>query len=166
MSKISHLDESGNLNMVDISHKEITLRRAQAKSVLQMAPSTLQMIYENSVSKGDVLGVARVAGIQAAKRVSELIPLCHSLAPEYISIDFNVVSPGCLEIISECRLTGRTGVEMEALTATSISALTVYDMLKSVQKDIIISQTYLLSKSGGKSGEWRSNLYAEKHTRI
>ena len=156
MAKLSHLDASGKAQMVDISAKSTTERVAVAAATLKMAPSTLATILDGGVPKGDVFAVARVAGIQAAKRTSDLIPLCHPLALNKVSIDFEAVKADELHIEASASVTGKTGVEMEALTGVSVAALTVYDMCKAVQKDIRIEDIRLLSKSGGKSGEWQA----------
>lgn len=155
MSKLSHIDEFGNASMVDISSKKQTARVATAEATLGMDPSTLDLIDEGKIEKGDVLAVARVAGIQAAKRTSDLIPLCHPLAIEKIDIDFARVDKSTLRIEAVCRLTGKTGVEMEAMTAVSVAALTIYDMCKGVEKGIEIRGIRLVSKKGGKSGSWK-----------
>lgn len=142
--------------MVDISAKSVTQRVATALAVLKMAPSTLTMIHDGEMPKGDVFAVARIAGIQAAKRTSELIPLCHPLALTNVAIDFESHNDDELHVHGSASVNGKTGVEMEALTAVTVAALTVYDMCKAVQKDITISDIRLLSKSGGKSGSWQA----------
>ena len=142
--------------MVDISAKSVSQRIATAAAVLKMAPQTLAMIVDGEIPKGDVFAVARVAGIQAAKRTSDLIPLCHPLALTNIGIEFESRSDDELHIRSTASVNGQTGVEMEALTAATVAALTVYDMCKAVQKDIKIADISLLSKSGGKSGDWQA----------
>jgi len=154
MSELSHLNDSGEANMVDVSGKPPTNRRAVARGVVVMAPATLSEILEHGLPKGDVLAVARVAGIQAAKRCSDLIPLCHALPISKVSVDFAARGEDRLEIVAECRVQGQTGVEMEALTAVSIAALTVYDMCKSIDKAMVIESVALLRKEGGKSGTW------------
>ena len=154
MSKLSHLDETGAANMVDVGGKPETRRRAVARGVVQMAPATLEEILEGGVPKGDVLAVARVAGIQGAKRCSDLIPLCHPLPISKVSVDFSATAKDRLEILAECLVQGQTGVEMEALTAVSIAALTVYDMCKAIDKAMVIESIALLRKEGGKSGTW------------
>ena len=141
--------------MVDISSKEQTARDATAEATLIMNSSTLDLIDEGKIEKGDVLAVARVAGIQAAKRTSDLIPLCHPLAIEKIDIGFARIGESKLRIEAVCRLTGKTGVEMEALTAVSVAALTIYDMCKGVEKGIEIREVRLVSKKGGKLGSWK-----------
>lgn len=153
-SPLSHVNAAGEANMVDVSDKPDSQRVASAMSRVRMAGATLQAIMDNSAAKGDVLAVARVAGIQAAKRCADLIPLCHPLMLSKISLNFSVESPDALLIQSEVKVSGQTGVEMEALTAVSVAALTVYDMCKAMDRAIVIEQTCLLHKSGGKSGLW------------
>lgn len=156
MSRLTHLDEQGNANMVDVSEKQITSREAIAYAEVQMLPETLQLITEGGHKKGDVLAVARIAGIQAAKRTSELIPLCHPLMLSKVTVE---LEPNALrnvvEITATCKLAGQTGVEMEALTAASVAGLTIYDMCKAVDKGMVISSVKLLEKKGGKSGHWK-----------
>lgn len=156
MAELTHFDDQGNARMVDVSNKEETRRTASAEAFVSMKPETLSMIIQGHVGKGDVLGAARIAGIMASKRTSELIPLCHPLPLTAVEvslacdIDRNVVA-----ISSTCRTTGRTGVEMEALTAVSVAALTVYDMCKSADRGMKIECTRLIFKSGGKSGTFQ-----------
>jgi cyclic pyranopterin phosphate synthase len=139
--------------MVDVSDKPATGREAVAGGFVSMKKATLEMIKKSTISKGDVLGVARVAGIMAAKRTSELIPMCHPLNIASVDIDFDIdTKKSTIQIVSRAKVTGRTGVEMEALTAVSVAALTIYDMCKSVDREMIISDIMLLEKSGGKSG--------------
>jgi cyclic pyranopterin phosphate synthase len=157
MTKLSHLDDSGAAQMVDISAKQATLREAVAHGKISMSAGALNAIKAGLVKKGDVLAVARVAGIMAAKKTSDLIPLCHPLALTKVSIDF-AFEEQAIRVSAMARLSGQTGVEMEALTAASIALLTIYDMAKALDKDMIISDIRLLKKSGGKSGDWRSNL--------
>ena len=158
MADLSHFDDSGNAHMVDISDKKNSFRTAKAACFIQMSLETLKIISDGSVKKGDVLNVARIAGIQGAKKTSELIPLCHPISLTKINLDLNLNDkiPG-IEIISTVKTTGPTGVEMEALTAASISALTVYDMIKSLDKSIIIKDLRLIFKDGGKSGLYESS---------
>ncbi len=153
MADLSHFDDNGNAHMVDISDKQNSFRTAKAACFIQMSLETLKIISDGSAKKGDVLNVARIAGIQGAKKTSELIPLCHPISLTKINLDLNLNDkiPG-IEIISTVKTTGPTGVEMEALTAASISALTVYDMVKSLDKSIIIKDLRLIFKDGGKSG--------------
>ena len=158
MADLTHFDDNGNAHMVDISDKQNSFRTAKADCAVQMSLETLKMISDGSAKKGDVLNVARIAGIQGAKKTSELIPLCHPISLTKINLDLNLNDkiPG-IEIISTVKTTGPTGVEMEALTAASISALTVYDMVKSLDKSIIIKDLRLIFKDGGKSGLYESS---------
>ena len=158
MADLTHFDDNGNAHMVDISDKQNSFRTAKAACSIQMSLETLKVIADGNSKKGDVLNVARIAGIQGAKRTSELIPLCHPISLTKISLDLtlNDKIPG-VEIISTVKTTGPTGVEMEALTAASISALTVYDMVKSLDKSIIIKDLRLIFKDGGKSGLYESS---------
>ena len=158
MADLSHFDDNGNAHMVDISDKQNSFRTAKAACFIQMSLETLKIISDGSAKKGDVLNVARIAGIQGAKKTSELIPLCHPISITKINLDLNLNDkiPG-IEIISTVKTTGPTGVEMEALTAASISALTVYDMVKSLDKSIIIKDLRLIFKDGGKSGLYESS---------
>lgn len=155
MSQLSHQNDAGEANMVDVSGKAESSRIAVAEGRVRMRPETLREILEHGVAKGDVLAVARVAGIQGAKRCADLIPLCHPLPLSRVGVEFAAEGESCLHIRAECRVTGRTGVEMEALTAVSIAALTVYDMCKAIDKGMVIEQVQLVSKEGGKSGPWR-----------
>jgi cyclic pyranopterin monophosphate synthase len=151
----THFDAAGNARMVDISGKISTNRLAVAAGRVIMAPETLRMVREGLTAKGDALGVARVAGIMAAKKVAGLIPLCHPLAVNRVDIDFSFPDEGCsVAIQATVGINGRTGVEMEALTAVSVAALTLYDMCKAVDKNMVISDIRLLVKSGGKSGKY------------
>jgi cyclic pyranopterin monophosphate synthase len=153
MTKLTHLDESGAAHMVDVSAKADTVREAVAEGRIQMSANALQAIVEGSAKKGDVLATARIAGIMAAKKTSELIPLCHPLLLSKIAVDFNLESDG-IRATSRVRLTGQTGVEMEAMTAVSVALLTIYDMAKALDKAMTITEIRLLTKSGGKSGDW------------
>lgn len=153
MTKLTHLDESGAAHMVDVSAKADTVREAVAEGRIQMSANALQAIVEGSAKKGDVLATARIAGIMAAKKTSELIPLCHPLLLSKIAVDFNFESDG-IRATSRVRLTGQTGVEMEAMTAVSVALLTIYDMAKALDKAMTIADIRLLTKSGGKSGDW------------
>jgi cyclic pyranopterin phosphate synthase len=141
--------------MVDVGEKPSTVRTAQARALVRMSAETARRVQEGDAPKGDVLGVARIAGIQAAKRTAELIPLCHPLALSFVGVKGEIdVAAGTIELIAEARTTGPTGVEMEALTAASVAALTVYDMVKGVERGAEIASVTLLHKSGGRSGEW------------
>ncbi len=153
-NKLTHIDETGASRMVDVSRKEITERIAVAHATVTMKPETFSLIMDKKVVKGDVLGVARVAGIMAAKKTSELIPMCHPLNLNSVKIDYEDNNQDSIEIMSEVKVSGKTGVEMEALTAVSICALTIYDMCKSADKSMLISDVYLVKKSGGKSGNF------------
>lgn len=151
----SHINQRGDAHMVDVSEKKITTREAKAESIILMSEKTLNMILEEKHQKGDVFATARIAGIQAAKKTWELIPLCHPLLLTKIEINIQAdIDKSCIRIESFCRLNGQTGVEMEALVAASVAALTIYDMCKAVQKDMVITQVRLLSKTGGKSGDF------------
>ena len=155
MTDFTHLNERGEANMVDVADKPVTTRRAQAQAQVVMQPATLQALESQALAKGDVLGVARIAGIGAAKNTADLIPLCHPLALTKVSVDFELRPPNRLHITTEARVTGQTGVEMEALTAASVAALTVYDMCKAIDRGMSIEQVALLTKSGGRSGDWQ-----------
>ena len=155
MSQLSHLDESGAARMVDVSEKPITYRMAIAEARIVMQPETLEAIKAGNVKKGDVLGTARVAGIMAAKRTSELIPMCHPLLLTKVAVDFDYVENG-IAIRTVVKTQGQTGVEMEALTAASVAALTIYDMAKALEKTMHIENVRLLYKTGGKSGEFNA----------
>ena len=156
MTRLTHFDKDGNARMVDVSDKPATGREAVAGGLVSMKKATLEMIKKSTISKGDVLGVARVAGIMAAKRTSELIPMCHPLNIASVDIDFDIdTKKSTIQIVSRAKVIGRTGVEMEALTAVSVAALTIYDMCKSVDREMIISDIMLLEKRGGKSGVFK-----------
>jgi cyclic pyranopterin monophosphate synthase len=155
MTKLTHLDEAGNAAMVDISTKAGTIREAVAEGRIAMSAEALAAIRDGAVKKGDVLATSRIAGIMAAKKTSELIPLCHPLALSKVAVDFEFEADG-LRVTALARLTGQTGVEMEAMTAASVALLTIYDMAKALDKGMVISGVRLLSKSGGKSGDWRA----------
>ena len=154
MAKLSHFDEHGASRMVDVGGKRATRRVARAHAAVKMKPETLRLIVDKKIQKGDVFEVARLAGIMAAKQTHNLIPLCHPLPLENVAVHFRV-GDASIEITSEARVTARTGVEMEALTAASVAALTIYDMCKSAEKGIVISEIKLLEKSGGKSGLYK-----------
>ncbi len=157
MSDLTHIDEAGKARMVDVSGKDVTKRVATAQAVVTMRPETLEKIRQNTLAKGDALGVARVAGVLAAKRTDELIPLCHSLPLSDVSVDFDF-GETALTIRTSATTLAQTGVEMEALTAATVAALTVYDMAKAVDKRMTIEGVHLVSKTGGKSGDflWES----------
>ena len=154
--RLTHLDEAGRARMVDVGAKAATERRAVAQAVVRVSAETARAVAAGDAPKGDVLGVARIAGIQAAKRTSELIPLCHPLALSFVGVEGAVdAEAGEITLVAEARTTGPTGVEMEALTAASVAALTVYDMVKGIQRGAEIGSVVLLEKSGGRSGTWR-----------
>ncbi len=151
---LTHFDEKGASRMVDVGDKHVTKRVAVAHAKVKMKPETLTAILDKEISKGDVLEVARVAGIMGAKQTSTLIPMCHTLNLTAVKIDYTNNGIDCVELFSEVQTYGKTGVEMEALTASSICALTIYDMCKSIDRNIVISEVHLLKKSGGKSGDF------------
>lgn len=156
MSQLTHLNASGEAHMVDVSAKVETVREARAEAYVTMAPETLAMIVDGRHHKGDVFATARIAGIQAAKSTWQLIPLCHPLLLTKVEVTLEAEQENnCVRIETCCRLTGKTGVEMEALTAASVAALTIYDMCKAVQKDMVIGPVRLLEKTGGKSGHFK-----------
>ena len=152
----THFDEQGRAAMVDVAAKDETDRVATARCRVVMAPATLEKIREGGMGKGDVLGVARIAGIMGAKRTSDLIPLCHPLMLTKVSVEFTLHAPDTVEVEATVRTLGRTGVEMEALTACSVAALTIYDMCKAVDRGMRIEDMRLVHKSGGKSGTWNA----------
>lgn len=152
---LTHLDDAGNARMVDVADKPVTQRSATAEGRVRMSPETLVLLRAGRAKKGDVLGVAQVAGIQAAKRTGELIPLCHPLPLDGVELTLHPEADG-VRIRATVRCTGRTGVEMEALTAVSVAALTVYDMLKATERGMVIDGVRLLEKTGGRSGTWRA----------
>ena len=155
MSKLTHINANGEAEMVDVSDKNNTAREAKAGARVVMQPETLDLIVSGSHKKGDVLAVARIAGIQAAKKCSDLIPLCHPLMLSKVSVELTPNNKKCcIDIIATAKLNGKTGVEMEALTAASIAALTVYDMCKAVDRFMRIDNVQLIEKKGGKSGHW------------
>lgn len=154
-NNFSHFDKDGNAVMVDVSKKHESERIATAVSKIKVSSKTLDLIIEGEVGKGDVLGVARVAGIMASKQTSNLIPMCHPLLISSSKVDFKINKENCvIEIIATVKIVGKTGVEMEALTSASVAALTIYDMCKAIDKRMVIESTYLLKKTGGKSGEF------------
>ncbi len=172
MKDLTHVDPSGRAHMVDVGEKPVTLREAVARGRVWMRPETLDLIRDNAAAKGDVLGVARVAGIQAAKKTGELIPLCHSLAVSGVDVDFSLGrgdagsrlrsaaaeetgDTAWVDVEARVRIAAQTGVEMEALTAVGVAALTIYDMCKAVDRTMVISDVRLVSKSGGRSGDYR-----------
>ncbi|HEX4733754.1 MAG TPA: cyclic pyranopterin monophosphate synthase MoaC [Thermoleophilaceae bacterium] len=156
MSGLSHIDESGSARMVDVGGKDVTDRRAVAECIVRMKPETAVLVAAGDLPKGDVVSTARIAGIQAAKRTAELIPLCHPLPLSYVDVEL-LVDPeaGAVNVRAEARTSAQTGVEMEALTACSVAALTVYDMVKGVERGVVIESLRLLEKTGGKE-DWRA----------
>ena len=155
MSRLTHLDEHGAAHMVDVGGKAESARKAVASGRIRMSPDALAAIRAGDAPKGDVLGTARIAGIMAAKKTAELIPLCHPLGLDQVTVDFEFEDDG-VRAIASASVTGKTGVEMEAMTAASIALLTIYDMVKALDKAMVIEEVRLRSKSGGKSGEWRA----------
>ena len=157
MTRLSHLNEKGEASMVDVSEKAVTQRTARAEGFVAMAAETLALVETGTARKGDVLATARIAGIMAAKRTHELIPLCHPLAITKVTVDFAPSSePAGIRVTAEVKVAGQTGVEMEALTAVGVACLTVYDMLKAADKAMRIEGIRLLEKTGGRSGAWRA----------
>ena len=155
MSGFTHFDASGHAVMVDVSEKQETQREATAKGKIYMSPECFALVKAGEMKKGDVLGVARIAGIMGAKKTSELIPLCHPIALTHVSVDFELdEAKSKVVCIAQCECSGQTGVEMEALTAVQVGLLTVYDMLKAVDRGMVMTEICLLEKDGGKSGHW------------
>jgi cyclic pyranopterin phosphate synthase len=157
MTKLTHLDDSGAARMVDVGGKPATARRAVASGVITMSEEALTAIREGNAPKGDVLSAARIAGIMAAKRTGDLIPLCHPLGLEAVNIDFEY-EDAAIRATATASLTGRTGVEMEAMVAVSVALLTIYDMAKAIDKGMVIGEVRLIEKTGGKSGDWKADL--------
>ncbi len=156
MAELTHLDEHGSARMVDVGAKAVTERRALARAVVRMSSGTAAAVARGDAPKGDVLGTARLAGIMAAKRTDELIPLCHSLPLSVAGVEAEIdEEAGTVTLVAEARTQAQTGVEMEALTAATVAALTVYDMVKGLEKGVEIGEVVLLEKTGGRSGEWR-----------
>jgi cyclic pyranopterin monophosphate synthase len=156
VSELSHLNAEGRAEMIDVSDKAVTLRRALARAVVQVSAKTAQTILDGDAPKGDVIGVARIAGIQAAKRTHELIPLCHQLPLSFVGVEATIdAEAGTIELVTEARTSAQTGVEMEALTAASVAALTVYDMVKGIERGVVLERVELLEKRGGRSGHWK-----------
>jgi cyclic pyranopterin monophosphate synthase len=154
--RLTHLDEHGDARMVDVGGKATTPRRAVAQATVRMAPETARLVQAGDAPKGDVLATARLAGIMAAKRTGELIPLCHPIALDHVDLDATVdAEAGIVTITATAGVTARTGVEMEAMTAAAVAALTVYDMVKGVERGVEVREVALLEKSGGRSGDWR-----------
>jgi cyclic pyranopterin phosphate synthase len=163
MSKLTHLDEHGAARMVDVSEKPATEREATAEAMVRLSPEAFDAAISGNTKKGDVLGVARIAGITAAKKTSDLIPLCHPIALSNASVDIEPISARhALRIVATAKTSGPTGVEMEALTAASVAALTIYDMVKAIDRTAVIENVRLLTKSGGKSGDYTAPPPASK----
>lgn len=157
-SELTHFDAAGQAHMVDVGSKAVTARHAVAQGRIRMLPETLALIESGSSKKGDVLGIARIAAIQASKRTGDLIPLCHPIMLTRVAVDFSIDRPSAtIECTVTAECSGQTGVEMEALTATSVGLLTIYDMCKAVDRGMVIEHVRLLEKAGGKSGRWRAN---------
>ncbi len=162
-SRLSHVNEAGEAHMVDVSDKPVTARTAIAEGFVAMKPETLALLKRGDAPKGDVLATARIAGIMAAKRTHDLIPLCHPLALAKVTVDLETNSgPPGVRVVAEVKTTGRTGVEMEALTAVSITCLTLYDMLKAVDRAMTFERIRLIEKSGGRSGDYRAEPAPER----
>lgn len=158
MNDLTHIDSKGAARMVDVTNKAVTERLARAEAIIYLSKKALDLVISGNHHKGDVFATARIAGIQAAKKTSDLIPLCHPLALSSVKVELEAdQSLDQIRITSECKLSGQTGVEMEALTAVSVAALTVYDMCKAVDKGISIAHIRLLEKTGGKSGDWKAS---------
>jgi cyclic pyranopterin monophosphate synthase len=155
MSKLTHLDASGNAHMVDVSEKAVTSRSATARGRVTMLPETMALITSGTAKKGDVLATARLAGIMAAKKTSDLIPLCHPLMISKVSVEF-ILGDAVIDVEATVKVEGKTGVEMEALTACSVACLTLYDMMKAVDRGMIITDLRVVEKSGGKSGHYQA----------
>ncbi len=158
MAKLTHFDAEGNAVMVDVSNKDVTERVATAEALVLVQPTTMRLIVEGGVKKGDVMSVAQLAGIMGAKRTPDLIPLCHPLNLSSVTVSLNCdIEKSCVHVTATCRVTGQTGVEMEALTAAAVASLTVYDMCKAVDRSIRITDLCLVHKSGGKSGTFNAS---------
>jgi cyclic pyranopterin phosphate synthase len=156
VSELTHIDEHGAARMVDVADKDVSDRRAVARALVRMSPQTAAAVAAGNAPKGDVLGVARIAGIQAAKRTGELIPLCHPIGLDHVDVEATIdAEAGLVTLLATTRVSARTGVEMEAMTAAAIAALTVYDMVKGLDRGVTVERVELLEKSGGKSGDWK-----------
>jgi cyclic pyranopterin monophosphate synthase len=154
-STLSHVDERGRARMVDVGEKAVTQRIATARGAVHMKPETAKQIADGSVAKGDVIATARIAGVMAAKRTGELIPLCHPLPVDFVDVRLQVdAGAGRVEIEAEARITAKTGVEMEALTAVTVAGLTIYDMCKAIDREMVLGDVRLVEKRGGRSGDW------------
>ncbi len=155
MAELTHFDETGASRMVDVSAKPISLRTAEASGLVQMNPATLRLIQDGVSSKGNVFEVARLAGIMAAKRTGDLIPLCHPIGLDSVVVRFETISDSTVKVWARATVHGKTGVEMEAMTAVAVASLTIYDMVKAMDRDVVFHQIQLESKSGGRSGDYR-----------
>jgi cyclic pyranopterin monophosphate synthase len=154
--RLTHLDDAGAARMVDVGAKATTERRAVAQATVRMSPETAALVAQGDAPKGDVLGTARIAGVMAAKKTGELIPLCHPIGLDHVDVDAHIdAANGTITLTATAGVTARTGVEMEAMTAATVAALAVYDMVKGVERDVAIERVVLLEKSGGRSGTWR-----------
>ncbi len=153
--ELTHIDENGAARMVDVSEKAVTVRTASAQAVITMKAQTLRMITDGTAPKGDVFACARIAGIMAAKRTSDLIPMCHPIPIDSVKVEIEAISDTQVRVVSTLKCTHKTGIEMEALTAASVAALTIYDMVKAVDRGMRIDEVLLLHKDGGKSGEYQ-----------
>lgn len=153
--ELTHIDENGAARMVDVSEKAVTVRTASAQAVITMKAQTLRMITDGAAPKGDVFACARIAGIMAAKRTSDLIPMCHPIPIDSVKVEIETISDTQVRVVSTLKCTHKTGIEMEALTAASVAALTIYDMVKAVDRGMRIDEVLLLHKDGGKSGEYQ-----------
>jgi cyclic pyranopterin phosphate synthase len=154
--RLTHLDEQGDARMVDVGGKPVTERRAVARALVRMSPETAKAVSDGNAPKGDVLGTARIAGVMAAKKTGELIPLCHPIGLDHVDVDATIdAAAGTVTLTATAGVTARTGVEMEAMTAAAVAALTVYDMVKGVERGVAIEEVVLLEKTGGRSGTWR-----------
>jgi cyclic pyranopterin phosphate synthase len=154
--RLTHLDEHGDARMVDVGGKPVTERRAVARALVRMSPATAATVAAGDAPKGDVLGTARIAGVLAAKKTGELIPLCHPIGLDHVDVEASIdAAAGTVTLTATAGVTARTGVEMEAMTAAAVAALTVYDMVKGVERGVAIEQVVLLEKTGGRSGTWR-----------
>ena len=164
MEKLTHIDEQGNAVMVDVSGKDVTVREASAEGIIFVGAEVLQLIRDSGIAKGDVLGTARIAGIMACKKTSDIIPLCHPLFITKASVDFEILEERqAVRAVCTVRCEGKTGVEMEALTGVSAALLTIYDMCKAVSKEMVIGEIHLVKKSGGRSGEF---FFGKQGTRL
>ena len=157
MPQLTHFDDAGASRMVDVGQKDVTSRMARAESFVQMQSATLMLIRDRKLAKGDVFEVARLAGIMATKKTADLIPLCHPLGLDNAEVSFEIVSDTTIRIEAVARVTGKTGIEMEALTAVSVAGLTIYDMCKAVDRGMTIGPTRLMEKTGGKSGHYKAD---------